>query len=68
MNCPLCDMELALEDSYGNIKYALESIGKMTDGFYNTSSLKFGDIYRCHKCDNYWHTNPQEELQIGYPC
>ena len=55
MECFYCECNLILHDAYGY--FAQHQNGK-----------KLGDIYKCEKCDIFYHTDNQGNLKEGYPC
>ena len=67
--CPDCGEALEHHDTFGNIDYCLEAIGHPSDGWRRRQPKKAGDIYRCEKCECYWHSfDGDGELRSGYPC
>ena len=78
MQCPYCNQELELEDTFGNTDYCLDVIGYHTDYYIHRNPIKYGDIYRCNneECKSeafnyYFYTLDDEsfyELHEGYPC
>jgi len=70
LECPDCQSELEHDDTFGNTDHCLNSIGQpRSEGSRERHPVKAGDIYRCHNCEEYWHTyDGNDELISGYPC
>jgi len=68
--CPDCGEALEHHDTFGNIDYCLDAIGHPRSEWSRPRQpKKAGDIFRCEKCECYWHSfDGQGELQSGYPC
>lgn len=65
-DCPECGEQLQYEDTFGNLAYAIWAAGtNPTCG----KPKKAGDIYRCEKCGDHYHTfDGCDAVLYGYPC
>lgn len=69
IQCPNCGDDLKQNDTFGNLDYCLDAIGHPRDAYSQRKPQKAGEIYRCERCEQYWHSFDSDgELRIGYPC